>query len=66
MIPCRATCSHYTEGCHKTCPQWKAYQENFQSQRREKMQWLKSQNEVCTTVLRQYLSMNPSYSHRSY
>lgn len=63
MIPCRATCPHYTEGCHKTCAKWKAYQENFQAQHRQKMLWLKAQNEASTTVLRQCLAMNSSRSY---
>lgn len=58
MIPCRSSCPHYAEGCHKTCTYWKNYQRELQDQQRKKMQWLKAQNEVCTTVLRQYLAMS--------
>lgn len=66
MIPCRDSCPDYVEGCHKTCPKWKIYQANLQEQHRQKKQWLKSQNEVCTTVLRQCLSMNSSHPYRGY
>ena len=48
MIPCRSSCPHYAEGCHKTCAYWKSYQRELQDQQRKKMQWLKAQNEVCT------------------
>lgn len=59
MIPCHATCPRYYEGCHKTCPEWKERQQAFRSEQQAKTLWLKQQNEVCTTVLRQYRAMNP-------
>ena len=27
MLPCRSTCTCAFEGCHKTCPRWRAMQE---------------------------------------
>ncbi len=63
MIPCRNTCPRYQEGCHKTCAQWAEIRSAFQKEQREKKLWLKSHNEISSTILRQYRLMNPLRSH---
>ena len=34
MIPCRSSCPHYAEGCHRTCAYWTSYQRELQDQQR--------------------------------
>ncbi len=63
MIPCRSTCPYYTDGCHKSCSYWKEFQEKAQTEREAKKVWLKHENEISSTVLRQYLALSPRSCH---
>ena len=36
MLPCQTGCPSYREGCHKTCPQWRLFQEKQRAQRQAK------------------------------
>ena len=38
MLPCQTGCPSYREGCHKTCPQWRLFQEKQRAQRQAKKQ----------------------------
>ena len=40
MLPCQTGCPSYQEGCHKTCPQWRLFQEKQRAQRQAKKQYL--------------------------
>lgn len=62
MLPCQNTCSHYCEGCHKNCAQWKAYQAQQKRQREEKQAYLKHYQEIYSTVARQYSALRVRYS----
>jgi hypothetical protein len=57
MLPCQNDCSRYQNGCHKTCAQWRAYQEEQNAQRQAKTQYLRFHNLRCAQMLRQYLKM---------
>ena len=43
----------YREGCHKTCPQWRLFQEKQRAQRQAKKQYLQFYNALCAQVVRQ-------------
>ena len=45
MLPCQTGCPSYRKGCHKTCPQWRLFQ--------EKKQYLQFYNALCAQVVRQ-------------
>ena len=51
MLPCQTGCPSYREGCHKTCPQWRLFQEKQRAQRQAKKQYL--HNALCAQVVRQ-------------
>ena len=40
-------------GCHKTCPQWRLFQEKQRAQRQAKKQYLQFYNALCAQVVRQ-------------
>lgn len=63
MIPCRPTCPRYYEGCHKTCTQWKTFQEQRLLLHIKKKNYLKYHEEVCSTIIRQCYQIQPSF-HR--
>ncbi len=60
MLPCQNTCPHYTEGCHKTCADWKRYQALMQKDRQKRAAYLKMQEENCRVMIRQYRDMMSS------
>ena len=53
MLPCQTGCPSYREGCHKTCPQWRLFQEKQRAQRQAKKQYLQFYNALCAQVVRQ-------------
>ena len=57
MLPCKNTCPHYTEGCHKTCADWKRYPEAMRADRQKRAAYLKLQEENCRIMARQYREM---------
>ena len=60
MIPCKNTCPHYAEGCHKDCAKWKQFLAREQQQRRKKEAYLKMQNELNRILIRQYRQLTAS------
>lgn len=58
MIPCRSTCAMYHEGCHKTCAIWKQQQAKRTQEYRRKLEYLKEQNNICSTIISQLRRMN--------
>jgi hypothetical protein len=57
MLPCKNDCPNYYEGCHKTCAKWSLRCRMVQMEQQRKRIWLKEQNEVNGTVLRQFRAM---------
>ncbi len=57
MLPCQTSCPRYCAGCHKTCAQWRAFQEDQRLQREAKKRYLRYHTERCLEVTRQCLSM---------
>ena len=53
MIPCREGCAQYQEGCHKTCPRWRAMQEQQHAETARKKEYLRQADEACRAVLSQ-------------
>ena len=53
MLPGQTGCPSYREGCHKTCPQWRLFQEKQRAQRQAKKQYLQFYNALCAQVVRQ-------------
>lgn len=53
MLPCQTGCPSYREGCHKTCPQWRLFQEKQRAQRQANKQYLQFYNALCAQVVRQ-------------
>lgn len=51
MLPCQTGCPSYREGCHKTCPQWRLFQEKQRAQRQAKKQYLQFYNALCAQVV---------------
>ena len=56
MLPCQTSCPRYCAGCHKTCAQWRAFQEDQRLQREAKKAYLKYYGELCAQTLRQLRS----------
>lgn len=54
MLPCQHSCPDYTQGCHKTCAQWKAFQVQQKIDWRKKRAYLSYYNELCATRIRQF------------
>lgn len=67
MLPCRSTCTCAFEGCHKTCPRWRAMQEQQRAETARKKEYLRQADEACRAVLSQcrrcggYVSSAGSY-----
>ena len=59
MIPCRVSCPHFCEGCHKTCATCKRFQEQQVLVRRRKKAYLDYHKEVCNTIIRQCYRLQP-------
>ena len=53
MLPCRSTCTCEFEGCHKTCPRWRAMQEQQHAETARKKEYLRQADEACRAVLSQ-------------
>ena len=53
MLPCRSTCTCAFEGCHKTCPRWRAMQEQQHAETARKKEYLRQADETCRAVLSQ-------------
>ena len=53
MLPCRSTCTCAFEGCHKTCPRWRAMQEQQHAETARKKEYLRQADEACRAVLSQ-------------
>ncbi len=47
MLPCRSTCTCAFEGCHKTCPRWRAMQEQQHAETARKKEYLRQADEAC-------------------
>ena len=47
MLPCRSTCTCAFEGCHKTCPRWRAMQEQQHAETARKKEYLRQADEDC-------------------
>ena len=58
MRPCQQGCPNHREGCHKSCPDWKAFQARQKAQRQRKKDYLSYYNEVCSTMIRQFKSLS--------
>ncbi len=46
MIPCKDSCDHYCEGCHKSCKQWASLQEKQRLERAKKKAYLQKYAEL--------------------
>ena len=64
MIPCTSTCHRYREGCHKTCAKWRLLQAKNRLERQRKKDYLQYYNQVNSTVLRQFRSLQPHSYYR--
>lgn len=64
MIPCQPTCSQYCEGCHKHCAKWKVFQAKNKRERQKKKAYLHYYNQLSSTILRQFLRMQPHAYYR--
>ena len=64
MIPCQPPCGRYCGGCHKNCAKWKLLQARNKRERQKKKDYLHYYNQVNSTVLRQFLSMQPHAYYR--
>ena len=53
MLPCRKSCTAYCEGCHKTCPRFRALQDQQHRELLQKKEYLRRANESCRTALYQ-------------
>lgn len=59
MLPCQQNCPRHTPGCHKTCSEWKAFQQQQDLQRQKKKAYLKYFNELCAVRTRQLSILSP-------
>ena len=57
MLPCQSSCPAYCPGCHKTCAQWKQFQQAQRETREAKKQYLRFYQALCGQVTRQYRAM---------
>lgn len=64
MLPCQSNCTHYWEGCHKSCPQWKLFLKKNQIEQQRKKAYLAYHFERCGSVIRQCYQMLPYVPHR--
>ncbi len=61
-LPCAKGCSHYYEGCHKTCGQWRVRTARQREETRKIKAFLKEKNEVSGIVIRQCMALAPRRS----
>lgn len=61
MLPCQSQCADYHIGCHKTCDQWRLFQEQQRIQRAEKKRYLREHSPRCALTVRQLLSIQARY-----
>ena len=52
MLPCRATCPNYTDGCHKSCPAWAARRTAIQEDCRRRREYLSYYSRLCADIER--------------
>ena len=57
MLPCQTGCAAYCSGCHKSCPQWQAFQERQRVLRQDKKEYLHYYNDLTSTVTRQFRAL---------
>lgn len=57
MLPCQSTCAAFHSGCHKDCPQWRAFQEEQRLQREAKKRYLQYHTTRCAQTARQLISL---------
>lgn len=50
MLPCRSTCTCAFEGCHKTCPRWRAMQEQQHAETARKKEYLRQADEALSLI----------------
>ena len=53
MLPCQKNCHAYCPGCHKSCPHFRAMQEQQRRDLARKKEYLRRADESCRTVLHQ-------------
>ena len=53
MLPCQKNCHAYCPGCHKSCPHFRAMQEQQHRDLIRKKEYLRRADESCRTVLHQ-------------
>ncbi|MFI3168475.1 MAG: hypothetical protein R3Y06_00830 [Faecalibacterium sp.] len=58
MIPCKASCENYCEGCHKSCEKWTALQEKQRLERAQKKAYLQKYAELDRMTRHQYYTLN--------
>ena len=63
-LPCQKQCGQYREGCHKTCGQWKNFQQRQALERQKEKAFLREQREIYAQLERQWYQA--SYPCRSY
>ena len=53
MLPCQKNCHAYCPGCHKSCPHFRAMQEQQRRDLARKKEYLRRADESCRAVLHQ-------------
>lgn len=63
MLPCQNSCSHFCDGCHKTCEDWRQFLSAQKDLLARKKDFLRVHNETCSVIIRQCRGIAPFRPH---